>query len=773
MPRFVSAFAALALALVPLATAASAQPDRPDRPLVVMNLAAHPDDEDGLTMAYYRGNQDAVVYSVIATRGEGGQNEAGPDLYERLGAIRTAETEAAARILGTRVGYLDRYDFGFSKHAAETFAEWSTPRTGFWDARGGLASAVPGGVALDAGAGRDALVADVVQLVRRYKPDVLFTNHDTTTAWPDAQHGHHQAVGIAAYQAFGLAADPGYHPEQLAEDGVDLWQPSRLFLRQGGFSDGAPDAYDVAVPVGDACAATASRPAEACADRAVAAASQHVSQGFDTFAPRFRRDTTYFALLAASAGAPPLPPGATDLAAGLAPNPHASDLDLATLVDSERLPPLDGLAAASPTVVPSQEVYLTWPSGPASRTLTVEPPPGAPAQGLFAAEPKTTSLREGRLRVPVPAGTTPSAPAYRAQYGTGRGTPPMLYAVREGGRLVAGGRLPVQVVPPATVDLDASPVRLASGTTEVPVSLTVYDASRDTVTVGLTVLDADDRAVSFQALPVATADGGTVFTVDLKNAASGRYRVVAEARTTGCGLPWYRVSRPAAVLPDVAVAPGLRVGFVRSYDGTMGDALAVMGAEVVDLDPAALAANDFDDLDAVVIDIRATLERPDLAEQFPRLLGWVERGGHLVVGYHKSFEWNPGADRYAPFPLVLGRDRVVDEAAPVTVLQPEHPLFTRPHLLTAADWDGWVQERGLYFPSDADDRYQRLVSVGDPGEEPLATGLLLARVGRGTYVYSPLVWYRQLAALNPGAWRAFANLVSLPLVDGRAAVGAR
>ena len=762
MPRFVLAFAAAALALARLAPAASAQPDLPDRPLVVMNLAAHPDDEDGLTMAYYRGNQDAVVYSVVATRGEGGQNEAGPDLYERLGAIRTAETEAAARILGTRVTYLDRYDFGFSKHAAEAFAEWSAPRTGFWDARGGLA--------LDAAAGRDALVADVVRLVRRYKPDVLFTNHDTTTAWPDAQHGHHQAVGIAAFQAFGLAADPGYYPEQLDEPGVDLWQPSRLFLRQGGFSDGAPDAYDVAVPVGDECAATAGRPAESCADRAVAAASQHVSQGFDTFAPRFRRDTTYFALLAASASAPALPPGATDLAAGLAPNPHAADLDLATLVDSERLAPLDGLAVASETVVPSQSSYVSW-TPAASGALTVEPPPGAPTQGLFAAEAQTAPLSAGRLRVPVPSGTTPTAPAYRAQYGTERGTAPMLYAVREHGQLVAGGRLPVQIVPPATVDLDAAPIRLASGTTEIPVSLTVYEAARDTVTVGLTVLDADDRAVSFQALSVAAADGGAVFTVDLKNAAPGRYRVVAEARTTGCGLPWYRVSRPAAVLPDVAVAPDLRVGFVRSYDGTMGDALAVMGAEVADLDSTALATGDFGDLDTVVIDIRATLERPDLTEHFPRLLDWVERGGHLVVGYHKSFEWNADADRYAPFPLRLGRDRVVDETAPVTVLQPESPLFTLPHPLTAADWDGWVQERGLYFPDEPDDRYQRLVSVGDPGEAPLTTGLLLAQVGRGTYVYSPLVWYRQLAALNPGAWRAFANLVSLPLVDGRAAGG--
>ena len=223
----------------------------------------------------------------------------------------------------------------------------------------------------------------------------------------------------------------------------------------------------------------------------------------------------------------------------------------------------------------------------------------------------------------------------------------------------------------------------------------------------------------------------------------------------------------------MSVAPGLRVGFVRSYDGTMGDALRVMGADVTDLDSTALATGDLDGFDTIVVDIRATLERADLRESFPRLLAWVERGGHLVVGYHKTFEWNPGAEMYAPYPLQLGRDRVVDETAPVTVLRPEHALFTRPHRLTAADWDGWVQERGLYFPAQADDRYQRLVTAGDPGEEPLTTGLLLAEVGRGTYVYSPLVWYRQLAALNPGAWRAFANLVSLPLVDGREALGTR
>ena len=755
--------AALLLAFL-AAPSASAQLDAPDRPLVVLNLAAHPDDEDGLTMAYYRGNQDAVVYSVVATRGEGGQNEAGPDLYERLGAIRTAETEAAARILGTRVVYLDRYDFGYSKHAAETYAEWSAPRTGFWEPR-------PDPTDLDAEAGRLALVADVVEIVRRLKPDVLFTNHDTTTVGPDTQHGHHQAVGNAAYQAFRLAADPTFAPEQLEAEGVDLWQPARLFIRSRAFWSGGEASYDVAVPVGDACAATAVRSRESCADRAVAAVAQHVSQGFDTFAPRFRRDSTYFVLLAEAPGTPALPENATDLAAGLAPN-TAYALDLGTLVDSGRLPALGGLTVSSETVVPSQSVYVTPDALPEGHTLTVYPPPGAPTVGLFAAEP--VSLTGGDadvLRVPVPSGTTPTAPAYRQQYGTGRGGDPLLYEVRDTAEeRVAGGRLPVEIVPPATVDLPADPIRLLPGVTEVPVAVEIFEAGRDTVDVGLTVYQGD-RAVWFAVQPVGKGDGFTTFAVDLPDAEPGAYRVEAAARTSGCGLPWFIVNRPAAVLPDVAVAPGLRVGFVRNYDGTMARALEVMGAEVVDLDAAALEAGAFDDLDTVVIDIRALLDRPDLLAARDGLMEWVEGGGHLVVGYHKSMEWNAEGG-VAPYPLALGRDRVTDETAEVTVLDPSNPLFQSPHQITEADWDGWVQERGLYFPSEIDGRYQRLVTLSDPGEDPLTTGLLYAEVGEGTYVYSPLGWYRQLGALNPGAWRLFANLVSLPLVDEREAVGA-
>ena len=728
--------------------------DLPDRPLVVMNLAAHPDDEDGQTMAYYRGNQDAVVHSVIYTRGEGGQNEAGPDLYERLGALRTMETEAAARVYGTHVVYLNRYDFGFSKHSWEAFDEWSRERSGFWDT---------GAPTQGAPAGRDALVADVVRLIRRLKPDVMFTNHDTTTAWPNAQHGHHQAVGITAYEAFGLAADPTYRPDQLEEDGVDLWQPKRLFLRRGGFSSGAPDAHDAAIPVSDRCAPTVVRPEEPCSDRAVAGVALHVSQGFDKFAPRFRRDTTYFSLLREADGAPPLPGGATDLAAGLAPNPHAANLDLATLVDSGRLPALDGLTVSAPTVVPSQDVFVRWAAGSPARTLTILPPPGAPTQGPDIGRPISVSLDKGGVRVVVASGTQPSAPRHRTQYLTPDGTLPILYAIHEGNELVAGGRLPLEIVPPATVDLGATPLVLAAGHHGIPIGVEIFDVLSDSVNIGATVY-AGDRTVAYKTQYARSEDA--TLSLDLRSIEAGRYHVVADARTTGCGLPWYRDTLPAAVLPNVSVAPGLRVGLVRSYDDATEVALQRMGADVVLLDSLALAEGRFDGLHTIVLDIRAYLVRPDLKAHNDRLLDWVRRGGHVVVGYHKTFEWN-GNDELAPYPLRLGRDRVTMEDAPVEVRQPGHVLFRAPHAITAADWEGWVQERGLYFPAEWDDRYAELVATGDRGEDPLTSGLLLADVGNGTYAYSALVWYRQLAALNPGAFRLFANLVSLPLTDGR------
>ncbi len=736
-------FVLIAAAL--LALPAAAQPAH-----AVMNLAAHPDDEDGLTLAYARGHEGAAAVSVVYTRGEGGQNEAGPDLYERLGAIRTAETEAAARVIGSHVLFLNFYDFGFSKHAAEAFDEWSRPRRGFWD----VAAARQG-----TPAGREAVTARLVEQIRRYRPTVVFTNHDTLTAWPNAQHGQHQVVGISAVDAFRLASDPAYHPEQLALPGVELWQPARLFVRTRSRSPRTV----VAVPVGDTCEATDTRPAEACADRAVDAARLHVSQGFDRFADAFRADTTFFSLYVAAAGTPPVPRGATSLLAGLPPAVGgAAPLPLTARIDLGQTEALAGLTAEPASAIPGERVRLAWTPRPGVLRL----PPALPR-----GPEQTLDLAAGRGSFLVPPTQLPTLPLHVRMYDREESTPPLTYVAVDGERTVAAGYVPVEATPRVILDLSAAPIRLVAGQNTIPVAVRVADAGVDSVSVTVVVSTPSNLPVAYTTVRAPAGQSPLAAVVTLPaDVAPGPYRVRAEERSIpGCGTPFEQVERPAALLPDVAVAPGLRVGIVRSYDDTTERALRAMGATVVEIDSLTLARGDFSAFDTVVLDIRAFLVRGDLRAHAAPLWDWVRGGGNVVIGYHKTAEWNPGGESgapaggWTPVPLVLGRDRVTAEDAAVTVLEPASPVFRAPNAITAADWDGWVQERGLYFPTETTDpRWERLVSIHDAGEAPLTTGLLLARVGEGTVVYSALGWYRQLEALTPGAWRIFANLVSLP-----------
>ncbi|MEO8513929.1 MAG: PIG-L family deacetylase [Ignavibacteria bacterium] len=169
----------------------------------ILCVAAHPDDEDGATLAYYSKIMGYNAYTVFYTRGEGGQNEIGSELYDQLGKIREQECYNAAAIQGSSAYFLGELDFGFSKTAAETFKFWG---------------------------GKDSVLARIVYMIRQIRPDVVISNHDTVTTKPGRQHGNHQAVGISIFEAFDKAADPNYHPEQLV-NGITPWQIKKLFFR--------------------------------------------------------------------------------------------------------------------------------------------------------------------------------------------------------------------------------------------------------------------------------------------------------------------------------------------------------------------------------------------------------------------------------------------------------------------------------------------------------------------------------------------------------------
>lgn len=226
-----------------------------EKSLVVMGLAAHPDDEDGATLAYYANIKRVKTYSLIFTRGEGGQNEIGSSLYDDLADIRTRETFQAARIIGAETYFLNFRDFGFSKTAKETFNRWG---------------------------GKDEVLSRLVYYIRKLRPDVIITNHDTITTKPNRQHGNHQAVGIAAFEAFEKAADSTFHPEQLV-GGVTTWQTSKLFFRLFRPDDLANPAWrDSLVEIDLSAAIDSTRSVLQLAAEALA---KHRSQGMDKLSP--------------------------------------------------------------------------------------------------------------------------------------------------------------------------------------------------------------------------------------------------------------------------------------------------------------------------------------------------------------------------------------------------------------------------------------------------------------------------------------------------------
>ena len=184
------------------------------------------------------------------------------------------------------------------------------------------------------------------------------------------------------------------------------------------------------------------------------------------------------------------------------------------------------------------------------------------------------------------------------------------------------------------------------------------------------------------------------------------------------------------------------------------------------LDATALERSDLTRFHTIVIGSRAYETDQALVENNGRLLDYVRQGGHLVVQYQQHPFFSGG---FAPYPLTVApqHDRVTDERAPIRVLVPNDPVLTGPNRIEAADWDGWVQERGLYFAHTWDDRYRPLIESHDPGDPPLRGGLLLAQVGKGTYIYSGLAFFRQLTAGVTGAMRLFLNLLA---VESRAAV---
>jgi LmbE family N-acetylglucosaminyl deacetylase len=333
----------------------------------------------------------------------------------------------------------------------------------------------------------------------------------------------------------------------------------------------------------------------------------------------------------------------------------------------------------------------------------------------------------------------------------------------------------VDVVPPATVKLSshvylfpeakARPVTAwmksfgaTNGTIRLnaPAGWKVEPASQTVTFTG----KGDEQRATFTVTPPATdATAAVVAELTL-----GDVKV-----TQGIVDIDYAHIPPQRILGDAAAKVvradirhvGQRIGYIMGSGDDIPNILRQVGYDVELLNDADLDRGDFTRFDAVVAGIRAYNTRDRLKLAHEKLMKYVENGGTYVVQYNTSnFLGDTNVPAPGPYPFKISRDRVTVEEAPIKLLAPAHPLLTTPNKITDKDFEGWVQERGLYFTSDWDPKYTTILASNDPGEPEKAGGELYAKVGKGAFVYTSYAWWRQLAAGVPGAIRAFVNLVS-------------
>jgi hypothetical protein len=271
---------------------------------------------------------------------------------------------------------------------------------------------------------------------------------------------------------------------------------------------------------------------------------------------------------------------------------------------------------------------------------------------------------------------------------------------------------------------------------------------------------AGDQLIRFIVAPPAQTSPGAYALHPYARIGEETFRTSLEPIPTLPTRNWSEPSDATVHVLDLNVPANLRVGYIAAENDPLPEILRQLGIQVDLLDEVALAFGDLSQYDAITVGIRAYELRPDLMRANQRLLDYVDRGGTLLVQYQRDFAWDK--ELPAPYPAKMGDKvaRVTDPNSPVRFLAPDSPLMNTPNKITLADFQGWEQERGLYFWGTFDQRYQALLGLKDFNDSEVTGGLVTARVGKGLYIYTGLSFFRELPAGVPGAYRLFVNLLS-------------
>ena len=848
----------------------------------LMQVVAHPDDEDGGMLTLEARGHGVSTLLMTLNRGEGGQNKIGSNLSDVLGVLRSLELLASDQYYGIQDRFSRLADFGFSKSAQETFEKWG---------------------------GHDIALGDMVRVVRTFRPDVLVARFSGTER---DGHGNHQASSILTREAFRAAADPKRFPEQIAA-GLEPWQPKKLYIGNvcpwGART--CPDAdWTVKFNTGErnpelgmsyvqfAMEGLRHQKSQGAANWTVDAGDRftfykmvdsagpslagkdghekNFFDGLDTTLPGLaalggaekqlpglRAELTEIAKQVAAAAeiakagdAPAVAAPLLKIVAGLnrvsteiqqSGLSTATKLDLLTRVANKQQQAETALNLAlgvsltahvssdgtpsgmSPkesdalTTVSRGEEFLvavTFHNG-SKRPLVIdhlklEVPAG---WNTLSGKTRPETVQPGgdlhadfRLRVPKDAAFTmpywhrddPDREGLNhvdnEKYATLPFPPPPLRARVEYSVGQAGGTRnginavvvtpfvdeegktrarPLAIVPSFSVELEPG--------TQV---ISTHNGSTTTVTVGVSsnltrstqgvlrlelppgwrsepaqsevkfTRRGEKQDFQFKVFPARLQEGRTSVHAVLDSDGEPYHEGYTLVTREDLGsFYYYQPARQRVSIVDVRAPHDVKVGYIMGAGDDIPTTLKQVGMDVTLITAESLANEDLSKYATIVLGIRAYDTQKDVAKYNQKLLDFVSAGGTLVVQYNTGVgEFNSG--KFTPYSAELSRARVSVEEAPVEILAPDDPVFHYPNNITSRDFDGWVQERGLYFMDRWDEHFQALLACHDPGEDAQKGGLLLAHYGTGVYIYTGYAFFRQLPAGVPGAVRLYVNLLS-------------
>ncbi len=814
---------------LPLSTSAQRPPAQPNAAEIlhkmqklnvlgsVLYIAAHPDDENTRLIAWLSNGKKVRTGYLSLTRGDGGQNLIGPELGDALGIIRTQELLEARRIDGGEQFFTRAVDFGYSKSAEESFEKWGKQEvlsdvvrvirmfrpdiiiTRFQtDGSGGhghhTASAILAQEAFDLAGDPKAFPEQLQQGLEVWQPRRLFYNGSSwwrkdlaelakkDSSWFTVDVGGYDPLLGLSYteiagrsrsmhksQGFGAAETRGEMLEYLHLEKGD--QPKTKDIFEGidmtwgrvPGAEGVSQMVDLMIAEFDPAMPWKSLDRLAQVQKRIElvggwkgdfwplsvelgmAMTGLVVEALCSRPYFFYDDTVPTSVTMLSRAGPP-----TIAQCGL--------MDLAARAINNDLIPIgvgNALVLKGLFNTVNEPYWL---------------PQAGHAVGI-SVEGGTRSTRFGEQRLWL-EGTTDSVVIFQDS--------PLYYkwVDRIGGERIR----PVYVTPVASVIPKTDVLIAPGGPQQVVVEVEAltdslsgqlnvtlpegWATTKDLKVVSIAKRNARQSFI-FQLTPMEGAKAGAV-KFEFTGPKGKADRTLHEIDYPHIMPQVYYTPAEVKLIPLDVKTTAKTVGYIKGAGDDVPQAIELLGATVEMIEPSTATLESITKYDAIVVGIRAYNNNQGMKHFNPTLMKYVENGGTVVVQYTtRTNDMVLPDSLIGPYPFKLTRDRVTVEEAPPTFLQRDHALLNVPNKITSADFDGWVQERGLYFCGSLDEHYAPLIAWNDPGEQPLNGGLITCDYGKGRYVYTGISFFRQLPAGVPGAYRLFANLISKPEANAK------